>query len=137
MLAKKHKVTITQKYLVAGHTQMECDSMHSTIERKMVHKIFTERDYVVILQSARMRPALHKVRQMRHYEFMKMDSMHMASIRPGTKDGDSTVHDLRGIMYESDRQVKFKLAFSDDTTWETLPQCIQMLDNVQWSKMYQ
>ncbi|XP_064112225.1 uncharacterized protein LOC135219404 [Macrobrachium nipponense] len=43
-LARKYGINIIQKYLIAGHTQMECDSMHSTIERKMVNDVFTERD---------------------------------------------------------------------------------------------
>jgi len=32
-LSVDKKVTIIQKYLEKGHTQMECDSAHSTIER--------------------------------------------------------------------------------------------------------
>ncbi|KAL4714762.1 hypothetical protein ACJJTC_002621 [Scirpophaga incertulas] len=34
-LAVKNQITITQKYLEVGHTQMELDAMHSSIERKM------------------------------------------------------------------------------------------------------
>lgn len=34
-LAMDKKVTITQKYLEKGHTQMEVDSVHSLIERKL------------------------------------------------------------------------------------------------------
>ena len=30
-------ITIIQKFLEKGHTQMEADSMHSTIERKFKH----------------------------------------------------------------------------------------------------
>lgn len=52
-LARKYRVLITQQYLVAGHTQMECDSMHSTIECKMKMDIITPRDYMIILQTAR------------------------------------------------------------------------------------
>ncbi|CAG9782467.1 unnamed protein product [Diatraea saccharalis] len=32
--AKVHHAEIQQKYLVVGHTQMECDSVHASIERK-------------------------------------------------------------------------------------------------------
>lgn len=31
----KHQLIIKQKYLVRGHTHMECDSVHSLIERKL------------------------------------------------------------------------------------------------------
>lgn len=33
-LSMKHYVTIIQKYLEKGITEMECDSMHSNIERQ-------------------------------------------------------------------------------------------------------
>lgn len=42
-LARKYGVLITQKYLVAGQTQMECVSMHSAIECKRVADIFNPR----------------------------------------------------------------------------------------------
>ena len=35
MLTVKYKVTIIQKYLIVGHTQMEGDSMHACIERRI------------------------------------------------------------------------------------------------------
>lgn len=34
----KHKVEFEQKYLVAGHTQMECDSVHALIECRLKDK---------------------------------------------------------------------------------------------------
>lgn len=34
-LSIKYNVDITQKYLEKAHTQMECDSVHSVIERKI------------------------------------------------------------------------------------------------------
>lgn len=34
-LSIKYNIDITQKYLEKGHTQMECDSVHNVIERKM------------------------------------------------------------------------------------------------------
>ena len=33
-LARDKGITIAQNYLEKGHTQMECDSVHSVIERK-------------------------------------------------------------------------------------------------------
>lgn len=34
-LSVKYNIIITKKYLEKGHTQMECDSVHSVIERKL------------------------------------------------------------------------------------------------------
>ena len=56
-----HGVTIQQKYSVAGHTQMEWDSKHSTMERKLTSDIFTPRDYVTIFQAARTTPTQYCV----------------------------------------------------------------------------
>ena len=42
-LANQYNIVIEQKFLVVGHTQMECDSMHSAIERKVVGDIHTPR----------------------------------------------------------------------------------------------
>ena len=50
-LPRKRGVLIKHNYLVACHTQMECDSMHSSTERKMVNDIFTQRDYLKVLES--------------------------------------------------------------------------------------
>ncbi|XP_071054382.1 uncharacterized protein [Onthophagus taurus] len=48
------EITIEQKYLEKGHTQMEADSMHSTIERRMRHTdINVPADYVNICLKAR------------------------------------------------------------------------------------
>lgn len=39
--ASKNKISVVQKYLERGHTQMECDSVHSCIERKLKIEILT------------------------------------------------------------------------------------------------
>lgn len=47
-------VTILQKYLVKGHSQMECDSVHSTIEAaKKKKEIHTSSDFVQFIKEAR------------------------------------------------------------------------------------
>ena len=66
-LAMKHGVTIEQKFLVAGHTQMECDSMHSLIERRTLTDIHSPRDYIVIFQTARLHPSPYKVTQVQRF----------------------------------------------------------------------
>lgn len=125
-LARKYGVLITQKYLLAGHTQMECDSMHSTIERKIVADIFTPRDYVVVLQTARIRPSPYYVKALKHDEFLKLNGSYFFSIRPDKKVGDPTVHDLRALQFSSEGKVHFKLSFSEDSVWEELPQRVQV-----------
>lgn len=48
-LAKEKNVTITHKYLEKGHTQMEVDSVHSVIQRKLKNtEIFLPSQYATI-----------------------------------------------------------------------------------------
>ncbi|KAM3602808.1 uncharacterized protein V6R79_011236 [Siganus canaliculatus] len=137
-LASKYGVLITQKYLVADHTQMECDSMHSTIERKIVADVFTPRDYVIILQTARIRPSPYHVKVLKHDEFLKLNGSYFFSIRPGKKAGDPTVHDLRALQFRSDGKVHFKLSFSEASVWEELPQRMQVSNGpMAWIRLFQ
>ncbi|KAL7385043.1 hypothetical protein ABVT39_014197 [Epinephelus coioides] len=136
-LARKYGVLITQKFLVAGHTQMECDSMHSTIERKIVTDVLTPRDYVIILQTARIRPSPYHVKVLKHFEFLKMNGSYFTSIRPGRKAGDPTVHHLRALQFSSEGNIHFKLSFSEDSVWEELPQRVQVPNEpIAWIRMF-
>lgn len=114
----KHDITIEQKFLVAGHTQMECDSMHSCIERRIRKDIYTPRDY--IFETARLNPSPYKVTQLYHNNFMKLSGAYVTTIRPGRKPGDPTVDDFRALQYLVDGTICYKLAFESD--WEGLPQ---------------
>ena len=54
--ANKNNTTIYQKYLVEGHTQMECDSVHSTIKaRKKNRELYVPSNFVQIIQEARLK----------------------------------------------------------------------------------
>jgi len=56
--AVKHQVTIEQKYLVKGHIQMQCDSVHSLIERKLKGQdIHLPSDYIRITKAAKKTPS--------------------------------------------------------------------------------
>ncbi|MEL7308194.1 MAG: hypothetical protein AAGK05_10210 [Pseudomonadota bacterium] len=61
-LANETGVTIIQKYLVQGHTQMECDNMHSKIERNICTDICVPRDYLSVMRTARRNPAPYTVK---------------------------------------------------------------------------
>lgn len=121
-LAMTHGVEVVQKYLVSGHTQMECDSMHSTIERKIVADIFTPRDYIVIFESSRLRPSPYHVTQVYHHEMMKLSGSFVNSIRPGKRAGDPTVNQLSALEYSSMGGIRYKLDHSEGSDWKALPQ---------------
>ena len=112
-LAKKHGVKIFQKYLVVGHTQMEVDSMHAVIEKRIVGDVYTPRDYMVI-----MRPVPYVVKPVYHQEVLKLDGAYLKSIRPGKIPGDPTLFQLRALEYQPNGNVSFKLSFSDESSWK-------------------
>jgi hypothetical protein len=68
----KQGVRIVQKYLVVGHTQMEVDSMHASIEKKIVSDIFVPHDYIVIMEAAQIHPAPYVAKQLSHEEQGRM-----------------------------------------------------------------
>lgn len=122
--AVKYQKPVTQKYLEPGHTQMECDSVHSVIERKLKNRdIFLPYDYVSITKTARLKPFPYDVEYLEHQFFKKYDDpklMRYKSIRPGRTTKDPTVTDLREIRYCIDGKINYKLDFSDD--YKDLPQ---------------
>jgi len=68
-------VTIEQKFLEIGHTHMEVDAMHATIDthRKNL-KISSPDEWPVVLQTAR-RGKPYSVREMEQYEFYDMHEL--------------------------------------------------------------
>ncbi|CAG5059857.1 unnamed protein product [Parnassius apollo] len=81
------KVTIKQKYLEKGHTQMECDSMHLVIERALKNKkINIPVDYVYIAKTdCKKNP--YDVQYLYHHFFKDVEHTleFYKSIRPGKK----------------------------------------------------
>lgn len=92
-LAMMSKITIEQKFLEVGHTQMEADSMHATIERRLKGRIVNiPAEYITICKEARKNPEPYTVHYLTHEFFKKFDSLHFYnSIRPGRKKGDPKV----------------------------------------------
>ncbi|VEN62189.1 unnamed protein product [Callosobruchus maculatus] len=109
------KITIYQKFLEKGHTQMECDSMHSVIERKLRNtEVFLPADYASLIKSARINPRPYQVKYLK-YDYFKDFSKRKCfkSIRPGYKAGDPQVTDLRCLRYSPDGLINYKLSFND------------------------
>jgi hypothetical protein len=122
LLAREKKVQITQKYLEKGHTQMECDSVHATIERhKKRRNINTPAQFVEVIEHARIGHP-YRVKYLSHEFFKDYNKLHMySSIRPGRKIGDPTVCDLRAVRYLPNGRISWKLDHSDDE-WHDLLQ---------------
>ena len=101
-LAVRKQITITQKTLEKGHTQMECDSVHGTIERGLRNKlIYVPPNNVDVMQNARLTNP-YTVKYVDHTFFSDFSNVKMySSIRPGIRFGDQVVTDLRVIRYSS------------------------------------
>lgn len=117
-LAVQHNFIIQQKYLLVGHTQMEVDSVHATIERRLTHReIYLPSDYVSATREARLKPFPYRAHDIT-YEFFKdfsiFDGEYYSSIRPGKKVSDPTVNDVRHYEYLPSGEIKYKLNFDDE-----------------------
>ena len=116
-----HKVEILQKYLEKGHTQMEVDSIHSVIERKLKNRsIYYPGDYTEIMRECR--PAApFKVKEVMCDFFKDFTGIkYVDSIRPGRRAGEPQVHNLRVLRYLPTPAIEYKTDFSDE--FSPLPQ---------------
>jgi hypothetical protein len=122
-LSQLLRITIIQKYLIRGHTQMECDSMHANIERRLKHiQVTIPSMYVTACHQARLQNP-YKAQILTHDYFLNFETLnYYKSIRPGFKKGDPVVCDLRQIKYTKEGDILYKLSHSDDEAWKPLPQ---------------
>lgn len=109
-------VTIEQKYLTKGHTQMECDNIHAVIERKIRKKsIYFPSDYTRLYQKARLNA--YETLNVDHTFFVSYNkNVPYHSIRPGRKVGDPTVNNIEVLKYLAEGIVKYKIYFENDYT---------------------
>ncbi|CAH1102890.1 unnamed protein product [Psylliodes chrysocephalus] len=122
--AVKNKKCVAQKYLEPGHTQMECDAVHSLIERKLNSREITlPYDYVTKTREARQKPTTLNAEILTHEIFKNYDNkdlMRYRSIRPERCTNDPTVNNLRELHYSSEGTIGYKTDFSDQI--RALPQ---------------
>lgn len=100
---------IHQKYLVRGHTQMECDSVHSAIESRARNiEIYTPIEWETVFKTARAKQP-YKVISL-SYTFWKSYFPSISSIRPGKRAGDPVVTDIRHISYTREGDILYSLS---------------------------
>nr|XP_022900236.1 uncharacterized protein LOC111413475 [Onthophagus taurus]XP_022905178.1 uncharacterized protein LOC111417195 [Onthophagus taurus]XP_022907172.1 uncharacterized protein LOC111418744 [Onthophagus taurus] len=134
-----NNIEIIQKFLEVGHTQMECDSVHSCIERKLKGRdIHLPSDYLRITKEARMKPFPYEVKCMQYFNFKDYSIkkyQRYASIRPGKVTNDPVVTDIRALQYLPNGNIYYKLDFDDE--WRELPQRQKPVSQmVEWPQMY-
>nr|CAI5823227.1 unnamed protein product [Callosobruchus analis] len=102
---------------------MECDSVHSCIERKLKNReIHLPSDYISASKEARTKPFPYEVVKL-GFDFFKDYSkpccLKYNSIRPGRKPNEPTVTDIRALSYNVEGYIDYKLNFDED--WKQLP----------------
>ena len=105
------------------HPNIECDSIHSLIERRTKCDIFTPREYVLAMEMAREIPSAYKVTEVQFSDAKNLSGDYLKSVRPGKKTGDPTVSDVCAYGYALNDvgapQVFYKLDCVDN--WHELP----------------
>lgn len=94
-ISTSKNVIIEQKYLEVGHTHIEADAVHSTIEQRLKNKkINVPADYVTVCREAR-KSNPYFVEYL-HHEFFKCFDNHLfyKSVRPGRGVGSPRVVDV-------------------------------------------
>ncbi|CAG4967866.1 unnamed protein product [Parnassius apollo] len=132
------EVTFKQKYLQKGHTQMECDGMHSVIERALKNKkINIPANYVYIAKTA-CKKNPYDVQYLYHHFFKDVEHTlkFYKSIRPRKRTGDPTVTNIRALKYTLDGRIEFKLRHSA-TDWEGLPTRTKTISFIPWDTVPQ
>ncbi|VEN51644.1 unnamed protein product [Callosobruchus maculatus] len=108
----QNNVYVFQKYLEPGHTQMECDSVHSVIERKLRNReIHLPSDYEALTREARKTPHPYRTRNLEWSFFKNYAScqhQRYSSIRPGRKPQDPTINSIRVIKYDPNGTIQVK-----------------------------
>jgi hypothetical protein len=101
---------------------MECDSIHSLIERKMKNKdAFVPQDFLNFTINARKNPSPLKAVLLDHTFFKNYDKgLFLKSIRPGTKSRDPKVIDIKAIKYESSKMF-YKLSHNQNEIFKVIP----------------
>lgn len=117
-LSKKTGILIEQLILEKGHTMMEADSVHSTLENIFVPPIYAPSDYIAQMKLARPHKP-YNVKVLDYTFFKRFDSMesNFKSIRPGQH---AVVTDIRALLYKPSGHVAYKLKHTEE--YQDLPQ---------------
>ena len=123
---------IDHKFLIPGHTMMECDSMHSCIEHAQRHlSLYSMHEWVTVLKAAR-RHKPYSVKVMEFKEFHNLKSLPSKMVNTRRKSESGNVikwHDIRCLRVRKDSPNKlfFKADF-DEQNFD----CVSQSSNQKW-----
>lgn len=96
---------------------MECDSVHSNIERKLKNAdIYLPSDSIKITQSARKKSFPQNVKwcDTSFFKQYQIDLNRYDSLRPGKSAGDTTVTNIKSFRNNPNGTIDFKINFDDE-----------------------
>lgn len=107
-IAEEMSIVIEQLFLERGHTMMEVDSVHATLEKYFKPPINSPSDYVALMRRARPSHP-YKVKVLDYSFFRNYEvSSKLSSLRPGKKVGDPVVCDIKALKYETNGEILYK-----------------------------
>ncbi|KAK4884130.1 hypothetical protein RN001_000401 [Aquatica leii] len=91
---------IYQIYLKKGHTMIQADSVHSTLEHYFNPPINSPADYISRMRAARPKKPCNVI-PLYYTFFLNYEALSsiLPSLRPGKQVGDPAVTDIRGLKY--------------------------------------
>jgi hypothetical protein len=111
--------TIKLKYMESGHSYLEADAMHATIENARRHvSVYTTREWEILIKTARRRPKPFIVNVMSHTDFFDMKKLATDCVRNTTKTTENqTVNWLaiKWLRFEKNKPqiIQFKYSLSE------------------------
>ena len=95
-----HLETIDLTYMESGHSYMEVDSMHATIENARKHqRIYTPREWEVVIRGARKRPHPYAVKVLKHTDFADIKELAAKKIKNKTRNTDGGIVNWLNIKW--------------------------------------
>lgn len=92
----KHLNIIDLKYMEPGHSYLEADAIHATIERARKHKkIYTTREWALLISSARNNPRPYIVNTLTYDNFYDAKNLAAQMVHNTTKNSLSSKDDTK------------------------------------------
>lgn len=115
---------IDLKYMESGHSYLEADSMHSAIENSKRHqKIYTTREYEVLIAGARKKPRPYVVKRLMHSDFFDSKALCQEIIQNRTRNVNGDVVNwllVKWLRFEKSREyiIQYKYNLSSPVFME-------------------
>ncbi|KAJ8938406.1 hypothetical protein NQ314_011512 [Rhamnusium bicolor] len=130
---------IDLKYMESGHSYLEADSMHATIERARKHrKIYTTEEWALLIEMARKKPRPYNVDTLSHsdfYDLQTLASLIMINTKFNTKNEQVKWLKIKWLRFEKSKPfvIQYKYELSDDIFLElNVLQARKCKKNISW-----